>query len=189
MGSIVTATTRFALVAAVSSLLAAGCRSAHATEVGYARRYGVGLMLGDTNGVSGKAWIASTNAIDAGVGDYGYGLRGGCFRDVDGRPICDRGWGQHGLSVHADYLWQSKLVQGAAAQLDWHIGAGARTLFLGDPCAFDCWDLGVRAPLGLDLTFARPSFLEIFLELAPGLYVVPSAFFAFDGALGARAYF
>jgi len=41
----------------------------------------------------------------------------------------------------------------------------------------------------LDLAFARPDFLEIFLEIAPAVYVVPAAFFAFDGGLGARAYF
>ena len=177
------------LVAAGTLALPMGVSTAHATEVGYGRRYGVGIILGDPTGVSGKAWLTSTNAIDIGLGGYGYGYRGGCFRDAAGRPVCDRGWGQRTLSVHADYLWQSKIVAGAVAQLDWHLGAGARALFLNDPCAFDCWEAGVRAPVGLDVTFTRPSFLEVFFELAPALYLIPSAFFGFDGGLGARAYF
>jgi hypothetical protein len=163
--------------------------SAHVTEVGYGRHYGIGLMVGDPTGISAKAWIGETNAIDAGVGDYGFGYRGGCFRDAAGRPVCDRGWGDRTLSVHVDYLWQSKIARFPAAQLDWHVGAGARTLFYSAPCAADCWALGGRVPFGLDLAFARPDFLEIFLEIAPAVYVVPAAFFAFDGGLGARAYF
>ena len=47
----------------------------------------------------------------------------------------------------------------------------------------------VRGPVGLDLTLARPNFLEVFFELAPALYVVPVAFLSFEGALGVRGYF
>lgn len=79
-------------------------------------------------------------------------------------------------------------MEGRLAQLDWHIGGGARALFLTDPCSVDCWDLGVRGPVGLDVTFARPSFLEVFFELAPALYLVPAAFFSFEGAFGVRGY-
>jgi hypothetical protein len=179
------------LLSALAVLLAAPARAGeHVTEVGYGRQFGLGLVVGDPTGITGKAWVSQTNAIDAAVGDWGYGYRGGgCFRDAAGRPVCDRGWGDRTLSVHADYLWQSKIARFPAAQLDWHVGAGARTLFFNAPCAADCWALGARSPLGLDLAFARPDFLEIFLELAPAVYVVPAAFFAFDGGLGARAYF
>jgi len=161
---------------------------ARATEVGYQRQYGLGVMVGDPTGVSGKAWLSRTHAIDAGLGAYGYGPPGGCFRNGAAPPVCDRGWGQRTISVHADYLWESKIVEGRLAQLDWHIGGGARALFLSDPCAFDCWDLGLRGPVGLDLTFARPSFLEVFFEIAPDLYLVPVAFLSFEGALGVRGY-
>lgn len=166
-----------------------GAGNARATEVGYQRQYGLGVMLGDPTGLSGKAWLSRTNAIDAGLGAYGYGPPGGCFRNGPNPPACDRGWGRSTISVHADYLWESKIVEGRLAQLDWHIGGGARVLFLSDPCAYDCWELGVRGPVGLDLTFARPNFLEVFFELAPALYVVPVAFLSFEGALGVRGYF
>ena len=174
------------LIAAVSGIGGA----ARATEVGYSRHYGVGAVVGDPTGLSGKVWIGPTNAIDAGLGFYGYGFRGGCFRDRDGRTIRDRRYGSSSTSFHVDYLWESKLVEPKGkVQLDWHIGAGGRVFFLGDPCAFDCWDLGVRAPVGLDLTFNQPSFLEVFVEIAPVFYVVPAMFAAAEGGLGVRGYF
>lgn len=177
------------LVAGLGVVIASA-EPARGTEVGYARRYGVGLILGGPTGITGKAWVAPAGAVDVGIGGYGYGFRGGCFRDADGRDVCGHRWRGHGtLSVHADYLWQAKIVESSAVQLDWHVGAGPRLLFHGDPCAFDCWNVGARGPIGLDLTFTRPAFLEIFLELAPAVYVTPTLFFAFDSALGARAYF
>ena len=115
-------------------------------------------------------------------------IRGGCFRDRDGRAFCDRRYGNSSTSLHLDYLWESKLID-KAAQLDWHVGAGTRVFFLGDPCAYDCWDLGVRAPIGLDLTFRNPSFLEVFLEIAPVFYFAPATFLAMEGGLGVRGYF
>jgi hypothetical protein len=174
---------------AIAVVVCAG-GSARATEVGYSRQFGVGAVVGDPTGLSGKIWVGQTNAIDLGIGFYGYGYRGGCFVDRNGRTVCDRSYGYGSTSVHADYLWESKLLDGnGKVQLDWHIGAGARALFLGDPCADRCWDLGARAPIGLDLTFARPSFLEVFVEIAPAFYVVPATFMALEGGLGVRGYF
>jgi hypothetical protein len=178
-----------ALLCAIGVLCASG--AAWSTEVGYSRRYGVGAVLGDPTGLSGKIWVGPVNAIDLGLGFTGYGgarFGRGCFRERDGRVVCDGRWGRSSLSLHADYLWQSKIVEGVA-QLDWHVGAGARAYFLGDWCGGDCWDVGVRGPIGLDLTFNRPSFLEVFLEVAPVFYVVPATFLAFEGGLGVRGYF
>ena len=163
---------------------------ARATEVGVQRQYGVGLMLGDPTGLSGKVWLSRTNAIDVGFGAYSFGPPGDCLRGgPPGQTLCARGWNQNVFSVNADYLWESKIIEGRLAQLDWHIGGGARAFFFSGPCAGDCWDLGVRGPVGLDLTFQQPTFLEVFFELAPAFYVVPVAFFSFEGALGVRGYF
>ena len=162
---------------------------ANATEVGYQRQYGVGLMVGDPTGLSGKAWVSRTNAIDVGLGAYSFGPPGAGVRNGPDPRFCDRGWNQSTLSVHADFLWESKIIEGRIAQLDWHLGGGARAFFFSGPCAGDCWDVGVRGPVGLDLTFQQPTFLEVFLELAPTFYVVPVAFFSFEGALGVRGYF
>jgi hypothetical protein len=178
----------FGVLAALTVLGASSAR-AHATEVGYQRQYGVGLMVGDPTGLSGKAWVSRTNAIDLGLGAYSFGPPGACVRRGPDPVICGRGWDQNTLSVHADFLWESKIVEWRPAQLDWHVGGGARTLFVSGPCVGDCWELGARGPIGLDLTFQQPTFLEVFLELAPAFYVVPVAFFTFEGALGVRGYF
>jgi len=61
--------------------------------------------------------------------------------------------------------------------------------FLGDPCGADCWAAGVRAPIGVDLTFNQPGFLEVFMELAPVFYIAPATFLALEGGLGVRGYF
>jgi hypothetical protein len=177
-------------IMAALAIVACASGGARATEVGYSRKYGLGAVVGDPTGLSGKVWVGPTNAIDLGLGFYGYGFRGGCFRDRDGRTVCDRRYGNGSTSLHVDYLWESKLVDGRGkVQLDWHIGAGGRAFFLGDPCAFDCWDIGVRGPLGLDLTFNQPSFLEVFVEIAPVFYVAPATFLALEGGLGVRGYF
>ena len=77
---------------------------AHATEVGYSRKYGVGCDGRGSDWTVGKIWVGQTNAIDMGLGFYGYGYRGGCYRDRDGRDICERRFGHGSTSFHVDYL-------------------------------------------------------------------------------------
>jgi hypothetical protein len=153
------------------------------TEVGYGRTFGLGFMVGDPTGLTGKLWVARTNAIDFGVGFWGYGPDN-CAGH--GLP-CDH-FGTHAGTLHADYLWQSNIVRGPA-QLDWHFGPGARTIWYSG-CAGDCFALAARVPVGLDLMFANPAMLELFVELAPTLYFVPQlADLGVEGAFGARFYF
>jgi hypothetical protein len=172
------------LVAA--ALLIGIVRSAQATEVGYGRKFGLGLMVGDPTGLTAKLWVAPTNSLDFGLGFWGYGFNDHCWVDDLGRTHCDR-YGYHNGTFNVDYLWQSNIVRGAA-QLDWHIGVGGRAIWWGG-CSGDCFALAARAPIGLDLMFANPAFLEIFFEIAPAFYVVPGFDFGFEGGLGARFYF
>ena len=56
------------------------------TEVGYARKFGLGFMLGDPTGLTAKLWVAPAHAIDFGVGFWGYG-----FDNCAGRSVpCNR---------------------------------------------------------------------------------------------------
>jgi hypothetical protein len=155
-------------------------RRAEATEVGYGRNLGLGFVLGDPTGFVGKYWVGRTNAIDMGLGFYGYSW-GWC--DNNGT----RCGGNQSFSLNADYLWQSNLVR-STAQLDWHIGAGARTIIWNDGNHGHV-ALGPRMPIGLDLMFANPNFLELFFELAPTIYVAPGVGFNIEGGLGVRLYF
>jgi hypothetical protein len=179
--------TRLISVMVLSLTLVAGAgATAHATEVGSGRNFGLGFQLGDPTALIGKVFIGRGNAIDFGLGFGGWGYNR--CRDSAGHwYYCGDRYGRD-WSLHGDYLWEDNLARQGQVKLDWHIGAGARMEF------WDAFDGGrvsliARMPVGLDLTFARPSFLEVFFEIAPGLMIVPPLFFDLDAALGVRFYF
>jgi hypothetical protein len=159
---------------------------AQATEVGNGRNIGLGFAVGTPTSIVGKLFLNRTNAVDVGLafwdsydGCY-YRDRGVCRDGDDGRSGVDH------ISVNADYLWQETLARGTA-QLDWHIGPGGR-LSVSDYYDNNLW-LAARMPVGLDLTFARPSFLETFVELAPRLVIIPVVRFQVEAFIGVRFYF
>lgn len=159
--------------------------SAQATEVGYGRKFGLGVVLGAPTGLSAKLWVAPTNALDFGLGFYG-GFFNNCWRE-NGGTVCERG-GSNVTTFNMDYLWQSNIVR-STAQLDWHLGVGGRAWFVGGNCSGDCVNVGARAPFGLDLMFNNPSFLEVFFEIAPVLYLIQGPALHIEGGLGVRFYF
>jgi hypothetical protein len=165
------------------SLLGAMAGSAKATEVGYNRKFGLGIVVGDPTGLSAKLWVAPTNALDFGLGFWGYGVNNRCFND----GTCPR-YGYHSGTFNMDYLWQSNIVRGQA-QLDWHVGVGGRAIWVGGGCGGDCFAVAARAPIGLDLMFNNPGFMELFFEIAPAFYIVPGFGFDVEGGLGVRFYF
>jgi hypothetical protein len=170
----------------LSTVLAAGMTStAEATEVARSRNLGLGVALGGPTSLVGKYYIGPEGALDFGLA---FGPRWGYrCRDAWDR-WCD-GYGYRRMGLNADYLWQDMLVRGSA-QLDWHIGAGARVWFWDDYYGRDdTVAVAARMPLGLDLTFTRPSFLEVFLELAPGLFIAPGLGWDVEGYVGVRFYF
>jgi hypothetical protein len=178
--------TRLISVMVLSVTIVAGAgATARATEVGNGRNFGLGFQLGDPTALIGKVFIGRGNAIDFGLGLGGWGYSR-CRDRNNNWYYCGDRYG-HDFSIHGDYLWQDNLVH-QQAKLDWHIGAGARMIFWD---AFDGGRVALigRMPIGLDLTFQRPSFLEVFFEVAPGIMVVPPLYFDIDAALGVRFYF
>jgi hypothetical protein len=161
-------------------------RSAAASEVGAGRDFGLGVAVGAPISLVGKYYLGSRDALDFGVAFGRWRHR--CYDWY--RRYCD---GIDEVGFNGDYLWQDRLARGRA-NLDWHIGVGAR-LWVWNDYIYDnrYYDngaaLAARMPLGLDLTFARPSFLEVFLEIAPHLYLVPGLGFEAEGAVGVRFYF
>lgn len=155
--------------------------SASATEVGRGRDFGLGFAFGSPTSIVGKYFVGGGNAVDFGLGFWSYGWR--CSGPRDER-WCDDGNDFDLISINADYLWQDPIVAGSGANLDWHIGVGGRVWFGdGDVAA------AVRMPLGLDLGFRKPSFLEVFLEIAPAMYVVPGLDLDIEAFLGVRFFF
>ena len=154
---------------------------ADATEVGRGRDFGIGVAFGSPTSLVGKYFLGDGNALDFGLGFWSYGW--GCHHRVDAPDVCD-GNGFNVVTANVDYLWQEPIVAGRAASLDWHIGAGGR-IWIAD----GSFSAAARMPVGLDLAFRKPSFLEVFLELAPALYVVPGLGLDLEAMLGVRFYF
>jgi hypothetical protein len=169
---------RLSLVIGLAAASLGLVRSAQATEVGRGRDFGIGVAIGSPTSVVGKVFVGGGNAIDFGLGFWTYGW--GC----NDRGYCD-GRSLDVVTVSADYLWQDSVVAGSKANLDWHIGAGGRVWAGSGEAA-----VAARMPVGLDLTFRRPSFLEVFVEIAPAVYVVPNLVDVdIEAFLGVRFYF
>jgi hypothetical protein len=154
---------------------------AAATEVGKARPLGFGFALGVPTSLVGKYFLNASNAVDLGLSFGRLGRR--CASD--GTPYSCDGIGSFG--IFGDYLWHDTLARGTA-QLDWHFGPGAR-LWVGNDDRGDNVALAARLPIGLDLTFDKPDFLELFIDIAPALYVVPAAWLEIEAFMGVRFYF
>ena len=151
--------------------------SAHATGGG---PFGLGVILGEPTGFTGKYWQNNQEAIDFGL-TWSFGSY---------------------FLVYGDYLWHWKGVINAKGQffkdLHLYLGAGA-VLFVGGDEArrnrrFFTDDgrsavgIGARIPLGAEWKPGRPPF-GVFLELVPGLGVIPSVYGFFQGGIGIRYYF
>jgi hypothetical protein len=148
--------------------------------VGRGRDFGLGVAFGSPTSIVGKYFVGRGNALDFGLGFWSYGWR--CSGSNERRFCDDRAFDL--ISINADYLWQENLVSGTGATLDWHIGGGGR-VWIGD----GDFAVAARMPIGLDLTFRRPDFLELFLELAPAMYIVPGLDLDIEAFLGVRFYF
>jgi len=167
---------RLSFVVGLSAVCLGAVSEAGATEVGRGRDFGLGVAFGSPTSIVGKYFVGSGNAWDFGFGFWTYGW-------CNNRGYCE-GRSFDVVTLNADYLWQDGIVAGSKANLDWHIGAGGRVWVGGDDAS-----VAARMPVGLDLTFRKPSFLEVFLEIAPAMYIVPGLYLDLEAFLGVRFYF
>jgi len=125
--------------------------------------FGLGIILGEPTGVSGKLWTSGQNAFDFAAA-----------------------WsfqGNGNLLLQADYVWHIfRLIPVPDGKLPFYVGVGVETIFAHDPV------IGVRVPLGLDYMFNNAP-VDIFVELVPILRLNPSTDFDFAGGIGARFWF
>lgn len=140
--------------------------------------FGLGLMLGDPTGLSGKAWLNSDRAID-------FGLAWGV-------------WGRY-IHLHGDYLFHnSGIIDASSGTFALYYGpglrmrswSGGRYWHRGQWYDYDGsrTDLGIRFPVGLNYWFEDIP-LDAFIELAPTLDLTPGTSFDLDAAIGARYWF
>jgi hypothetical protein len=128
--------------------------------------FGLGIVLGEPTGITGKVLFGHYNGIQLHVG-YGYEPRGR-------------------LVICGDYLFHFMNAIPPierAGRLAPYIGIGGR-LGVRDDNAL----LGVRVPFGLAF-FLNSAPFEIFVEIAIGIGLIPETVAIIDGGLGGRFYF
>jgi len=135
------------------------CGTAQAQD----RGFGLGVILGEPTGISGKLWTGYRTAIDGAVA-----------------------WSfekESSLHLHGDLLFHSfNRVRVDRGKFLLYYGIGGRVKFEDDS------RLGVRFPLGIDYLFAK-SPLDCFLEIVPILDLAPKTDFGLNGAIGIRYFF
>jgi hypothetical protein len=154
---------------------------AGATAVGRGRNFGIGAAFGSPTSLVAKYFVGGGNAFDFGLGFWSYGR---CRGPRNDDRFCNYDNSFDRITFNLDYLWQDNLIAGTGARLDWHIGGGGR-VWAGD----GNFAAAARMPVGVDLMFRKPDFLEVFLELAPALYLVPGVGLDIEAFLGVRFYF
>lgn len=146
------------IVLSIVSLLALAAveRAAHA-QAAPPHPFGIGLILGEPTGLSGKYYMGNKMALDFAIGDEYYGR----YDD--------------GIEIHGDVLWHpAVLTRQPKFTVPFYLGVGAR-IWDHDYGYYDrngnfVWAdevtrLGVRAPFGVLMDFADPR-IDVFFELA-----------------------
>jgi hypothetical protein len=132
------------------------------TEIGWKRRHGVGVVVGQPIGLTGKTYLdrRGRHAVDASLGAQTLG----------------------GLYGHASYLFHPfPLIRTTKFEIPWHIGGGG---FWGTAQQ----TVGVRGTAGLDLDVTHTP-LQLFADLNTQFGVAPSAGLGVGFSAGARYYF
>jgi hypothetical protein len=123
---------------------------------------GLGIIAGDPSGISGKLWTGPNNAIDFIVG---FSL----YHDY--------------ISINGDYVWHEwNLIPVKSGRLPLYYGMGLWTSISGSPA------VGGRGIVGLEYLFPSAP-LDVFLELGPGIQILPDTGPAFSAGLGMRYFF
>jgi hypothetical protein len=131
--------------------------------------FGLGGCLGTPTGISGKLWLGTENAVQFSLGgDWGQ------FRDI---------------AATADFLvhFRPINVEGDDFALPLYAGGGVKTDVNWSVPGGQLL-LGPRIVLGG--TVLVPTLpVDLFLEIAPTVYVYDTPGWAMDGQIGARYYF
>ncbi|MGD8781593.1 MAG: hypothetical protein PVH88_21830 [Ignavibacteria bacterium] len=126
-------------------------------------RIGVGLILGEPTGFSGKYWINEFEAVDVGIA-YSF-------------------IGNSSFSLHADYLYHDLDMIIDKHEIPVYYGFGFRYRALDDDAA-----IGARGVMGV-LWYDKKYPIDVFFEIAPVFELFPSTSLSFDIAIGGRYYF
>lgn len=128
------------------------------------RDFGIGIIVGEPTGISGKNWLTRTTALDFAAA-----------------------WsfqGEDSFTFHADYLiHRFSFISVEQGALPLYYGFGGKIKFEDNDSS-----LGARFPIGLNYHF-EDATLDLFLELVPVMELVPETDFKMNGAIGVRFFF
>ena len=127
------------------------------------RGFGLGVILGEPTGLSGKYWVSGSNAIDAGMA---WSFRKPGF-----------------LHLHADYLWHFPLHTREVERFVLYAGVGGR-LGVRETKPL----LGIRIAGGFAY-WPKNTPLDIFIEFAPVVDLAPATELSANGGVGIRFFF
>ena len=125
---------------------------------------GLGIIIGEPTGLSGKYWLNTNNALDFGLA-YSFVRKNSA------------------VSLHADYLYHAFDVIKSDYRFPVYYGFGARLRLVdGDDNA-----LGARGVIGV-VWLSDKLPIDVFLELVPVFNLFPSTSLNLDMGFGARFY-
>jgi hypothetical protein len=134
-----------------------------ATAPAQERGLGLGVILGEPSGISGKSWLSKKTAL---AGALAWSL--------------DR---DEALHVHLDHLFHDfdsmPVEQGTLAL---YYGFGGRIKFADEST------ISIRIPIGLNYLFASAP-MDLFLEIVPMLDLIPRTEVNLNGGVGIRYFF
>jgi hypothetical protein len=144
--------------------------------------FGLGFVLGNPSGLSAKVPAGGVNAFQF---ILAYEAGGGWG---------NRGWGNDGCGPNGndcngqfylggDYVWYNyNAIPVSKGRLPFYYGPGVWT------SAANKTGMGIRFALGLEYQFATAPF-DLFLEIAPGIRVIPNTNGYVSSGLGGRFFF
>jgi hypothetical protein len=147
---------------AVLGILISACLN----QPAYAQHdFGLGIIVGEPTGLSGKLWLSQNSAID--------GAAAWSFE------------GEDAFHLHMDYLLHSfNVIKVDEGKLPIYYGIGGRIKFEEEDNA----RVGLRIPVGLEYIFTGER-VDFFLEVVPLLDLVPDTDFSLNGGIGVRYFF
>lgn len=136
------------------------------------RGFGLGFVVGEPTGISGKAWLSANNAIDFGVGWTRQASNWGRMN-----------YQESTFHLHVDYLWHDFSLIRSSEKFGIFYGGGC-TIDNG----VDGGDFGARGSVGIEW-IPRNVPMDVFVEIAPIFFLAPSTDFGMNAGLGARFFF
>lgn len=127
------------------------------------QHFGLGIIIGEPTGLSGKLWTGNHTAIDGALA-WSFGKK-------------------DALHIHGDLLVHNfKLIKVSEGKLPVYYGIGGRIKLEHES------KIGIRIPIGLNYQFQNAP-LDLFLEIVPILELIPATDFNMNGAIGIRFFF